>query len=95
MKGLISFMKLWAAVLLNWVMPVRESQVKALTSAGITYQQAEAFSGGFSEAVVEKEERSSKYQRERIDGLRKDRIQEGCKKAVKRVRAGPALYMCA
>nr|MDH3152958.1 hypothetical protein [Bacillus licheniformis] len=38
MKGLISFLKLWTAVSLNAVMPVREHQMKVTAFAGGTYQ---------------------------------------------------------
>lgn len=38
MKGLISFLKLWTAVPLNAVMPVREHQMKVTAFAGGTYQ---------------------------------------------------------
>ena len=46
MKGLISFLKLWTAVLLNAVMPVRENQMKVTAFAGGTYQAADAYQAG-------------------------------------------------
>ncbi|XBO86107.1 hypothetical protein AAGG52_22880 [Bacillus licheniformis] len=56
MKGLISFLKLWTAVLLNAVMPVRENQMKVMAFAGGTYQAADAYqAGGFSEKEKRKQ----------------------------------------
>ncbi|MFN2744683.1 MULTISPECIES: hypothetical protein [Bacillus] len=95
MKSFVSFLKLWAVMLLNGLMPVRQSQVTVLTSAGATYQQAERFLDGFSDTAVEKKERTSKDQRVIAGAWRKERNLDVYKKAVKRVRAGPELYMCA
>ncbi|MCI4127465.1 hypothetical protein [Bacillus haynesii] len=93
MKGLISFLKLWTAVLLNAVMPVRENQMKVMAFAGGTYQAADAYqAGGFSEKREEKTERMSGCKRVKPGSFTAELNRSVCKKAVKRVRAGPTLY---
>ncbi|AKQ75290.1 hypothetical protein V2177_19905 [Bacillus licheniformis] len=93
MKGLISFLKLWTAVLLNAVMPVREHQMKVTAFAGGTYQAADAYqAGGFSEKREEKTERMSGCKRMKPGSYTTEPSRAVCKKAVKRVRAGPTLY---
>ncbi|MPQ23735.1 hypothetical protein [Bacillus paralicheniformis] len=90
MKGLISFLKLWTAVLLNAVMPVRETQMKVTAFAGGTYQAYQA--GGFSEKREESTERMSGGKRVMPDSFTTEPNRAVCQKAVKRVRAGPTLY---
>ncbi|MCY8011597.1 hypothetical protein MOB66_03890 [Bacillus haynesii] len=93
MKGLISFLKLWTAVLLNAVMPVRENQMKVMAFAGGTYQAADAYqAGGFSEKREEQTERMSGCKRVKPGSFTAEPNMAVCKKAVKRVRAGPTLY---
>ncbi|MCY9275400.1 hypothetical protein [Bacillus haynesii] len=93
MKGLISFLKLWTAVLLNAVMPVRENQMKVMAFAGGTYQAADAYQvGGFTEKREEQTERMSGCKRVKPGSFTAEPNRAVCKKAVKRVRAGPTLY---
>lgn len=93
MKGLISFLKLWTAVLLNAVVPVRETQMKVMAFAGGTYQAADAYqAGGFSEKREESTERMSGCKRAMPGNFTTEPNRAVCQKAVKRVRAGPTLY---